>query len=107
MRKIETKQFAELWIGQTTHAFPVHAHHGAHMSKPKPFCGPRSVETYKWMLALFCLVLALKIARLFLNDDDDDRPPDAAERSRSAFELVRQWRGTCAFFCLCVDRTVL
>ena len=49
------------------------------MSKPKPFCGSHSMETYKWMLALFCLVLAIEIAGLFLDDDDDDRPPDAAE----------------------------
>ena len=48
------------------------------MRKPKPFCGSHSMETYLWLSALFCLVLAIEIARLFF-DDDDDRLPDHAE----------------------------
>ena len=76
----------------SNHAFPVRAHHGVHMSKPKPFCGSPSMESYLWMSALCCLALArspgcswmmmmmmMMIALLTM------------QRSRGAFELVKQW----------------
>ena len=72
------------------------------MSKLKTFCGSHSMDTYKWMSSLFCLALAIEIARLFWMMMMTIAL-QTLQRSRSAFELVKEChrrveRNMCLFY---------